>query len=143
MAANPNYEAEVHALRKELGAIRGILTMPEVHDAVQRARKGKRKEKVVAGPMLPPSYGEGLVIEGEESEHPRRRAERLARTYATPEYKRLESNKERNMRKRGRSHHGREHQPRRSRRLEYTSSSSSRESVHPARREPSRRVTRT
>ena len=53
MAPNPNYEAEVNALREELGAIRGILAMPEVHDAVQRVRKGKRKEEVVAGPMLP------------------------------------------------------------------------------------------
>ena len=85
MAANPSVEAEVHAaLREELGAIRGILAIPEVQDAVQRVRKGKQEE-VVAGPMLPPSYGEGLVIEGEGSEHPRRRAERLARTYATPE----------------------------------------------------------
>ena len=111
MGANPNFEAEVHALCEELGGIRGILAIPEVHDAVQRARKGKRKEEVVAGPMIPPSYEEGLVIEGGGSEHPRRKAERLARTYATPEYRRLESNREHNMRKGGRSRHGREHQP--------------------------------
>ena len=108
MAANPNFEAEDHALREELGVIRGILAIPEVHDAVQRVRKGKRKEEVVVGPMLPPSHEEVLVIEGEGSENPRRKAERLARTYATPEYRRLESNRERNMRKGGRSRHRRE-----------------------------------
>ena len=125
MAVNPNYEAEVHALREELGAIRGILTIPEVHDALQCVRKGKRKAEVVAGPMLPPSHEEELMNEGEGSENPRRRAERLVRTYATLEYRRLDSNRERNMRKGGRSRHGREHQPRRSRHLEYSSSSSS------------------
>ena len=60
MAANPNFEAEVHALREELGAIRGILAIPEVHDAVQRVRKGKRKAEVVAGPMPPTSHEEEL-----------------------------------------------------------------------------------
>ena len=108
MAANPNFEAEDHALREELGVIRGILAIPEVHDAVQRVCKGKREAEVVVGPMLPPSHQEELMNEGEESKNPRRKAERLTRTYATPEYRQLDSNRERNIRKGGRSRHSRE-----------------------------------
>ena len=108
MASNPKFEAEDHALREELGVIRGILAIPEVHDAVQRVRKGKREAEVVVGPMLSPSHQEELMNEGEESKNPRKKAERLTRTYATPEYRQLDSNRERNIRKGGRSRHGRE-----------------------------------
>ena len=98
MAANSSYEAEIQALRGELGEIRGILTIPEVRDALKRVRKGK--EEVVARPMLPSSHEEDQSDDEDQEETPRRKAERLTPTYATPEYQRLESNKERNLHKR-------------------------------------------
>ena len=131
MAANSSYEVELQALRGELGELRGILAIPEVRDALKSVRKGKKKEEeVVVGPMLPPSREENQSEDEEQEETPRRKAERLTRTYATPEYRRVESNKERNLRKRRRSRHGREGCPRRSHRYQCedsTSSSSSRE----------------
>lgn len=42
MAANSSYEAEIQALHGELGEIWGILTIPEVRDALKRVRKGKK-----------------------------------------------------------------------------------------------------
>ena len=129
MTAKSSYEAEIQALRGELGELRGILTIPEVRDALKSVRKGK-KEEVVAGPMLPPSHEEDRSDDEDQEETPRRKAKRLTQTYATPEYRRVESNKERNLRKRRRSRHGREQRTRRSHRYQRedsTSSSSSRE----------------
>lgn len=124
MAANSNYEVEMQALHGELGEIWGILTIPELRDALQRVRKGKQEE-VVVGPILPPTPEEDQMNEEDEMETPRRKDERLTHIYATPEYRRLDSNKEHNMHKRGRSRHGREHRPRRSHRYQHYDSSSS------------------
>ncbi|MCO5550802.1 hypothetical protein L7F22_004294, partial [Adiantum nelumboides] len=50
--------------------------------------------------MPPPP--KGIYMEDDaEMETSTKKAKRLVHTYATPEYRRLESNKERNLRKRG------------------------------------------
>lgn len=79
----------------------------------------------MAGPMLPPSHEEDQSDNEDQEETPRRKAERLTRTYATPKHRRLKSNKERNLRTRGRSRYGRERRPRRSHRYQRDDSSSS------------------
>ena len=57
MAENSSYQAEIQALREELGELQGILTIPEVRDVLKRV--GKKEEEVEAGPMLPPSFWGG------------------------------------------------------------------------------------